>query len=55
VDGEKLGPGARVELVVGAELRFGREGAAWVVVDDAAPVAMAVAVEGGARVVSEGG
>lgn len=55
VDGQRLAAGARMELQAGAELGFGREAATWLLADDAAPQAMAVAVEGGACVLSEGG
>lgn len=55
VDGRRLGAGERVTVAVGAEIRFGRESAPWLLVEGGAPQVMAVAVEGGTRVVGEGG
>ena len=51
----RLPVGARVPLAAGAELRFGRESAAWLLVDASAPQAMAVALADGARCVADGG
>lgn len=55
VDGVRVGVGERVAVLVGTRLRFGRQGAEWVLVDASAPRLMAVALADGACVVADGG
>jgi len=47
LDGRRLAPGERATLARGALLGFGKQGNRWRLVDDAAPVAMAVPDTGG--------
>jgi hypothetical protein len=51
----RLAAGARVVLTVGAELRFGREGSPWTLIDASAPQLMAVSLVNGACRAAEGG
>jgi hypothetical protein len=55
VDDVRLAAGGRASLVAGSRLQFGRESPGWLLVDAAGPRAQAVALEGGARRVAEGG
>lgn len=55
VDGRRLAAGERAALVVGAELRFGREAPPWVLEEDGPPVLMARELAGGACVIGESG
>jgi hypothetical protein len=51
----RLPAGARVPLVAGVEIRFGRESPPWIFGDASAPQLMAVALADGARRVADGG
>ena len=51
----RLTLGARVALAAGAQLRFGREAAPWILVDAAPPRVMAVALVRGERRIGDGG